>query len=102
MSNESKPPKQNNNNNIKKDFKSKFKIVLKLLKASAGIKMLSKELKIFLAQLIFNERHILFGDCGPNLSKVEKQEKWVEIFIKLNAMGANIPDYKVPNLSLIT
>ncbi len=100
MSNESKPPKQNNNNNINKDFKSK--LFKKLLKASAGIKMLSKEHKILLAQMIFNERQVLFGDCGPNLSKVEKQEKWVEIFIKLNSMGANIPDYKVPNLSLIT
>jgi hypothetical protein len=44
---------------------------------------------------MFNERDLLFGECGPNLSKVEKQEKWIEIFIKLNAMGANIPDYKV-------
>ena len=45
--------------------------------------------------MIYNERDILFGECGPSLSKVEKQEKWIEIFIKLNSMGANIPDYKV-------
>ena len=59
------------------------------------MKMLSKDQKVILAQMIFNDRDLLFGDCGPNLSKVEKQEKWIEIFIKLNAMGANIPDYKV-------
>ena len=57
--------------------------------------MLTKEQKIILAQMIYNERDLLFGECGPSLSKVEKQEKWIEIFIKLNAMGANIPDYKV-------
>jgi hypothetical protein len=61
--------------------------------------MLTKEQKILLAQMIYNERDLLFGECGPNLSKVEKQEKWIEIFIKLNSMGANIPDYKVNNPS---
>lgn len=41
--------------------------------------------------MIFNEKEILFGESN----KLEKQEKWIELFIKLNAMGANIPDYKV-------
>ena len=59
------------------------------------MKMLLKDQKIVLAQMIFNDRELLFGENGPNVSKVEKQEKWIEIFIKLNAMGANIPDYKV-------
>ena len=53
-----------------------------------------------MAQMIYNERDILFGECGPSLSKVEKQEKWIEIFIKLNSMGANIPDYKVIDSSI--
>jgi hypothetical protein len=57
--------------------------------------MLLKDQKVVLAQMIFNDRELLFGENGPNVSKVEKQEKWIEIFIKLNAMGANIPDYKV-------
>lgn len=57
--------------------------------------MLTKEQKVTFAQMLFNDKDLLFGDCGPNLSKVEKQEKWIEIFIKLNAMGANIPSYQV-------
>ena len=60
--------------------------------------MLLKDQKVVLAQMIFNDRELLFGENGPNVSKVEKQEKWIEIFIKLNAMGANIPDYKVMTL----
>ncbi len=57
--------------------------------------MLTKELKAIFAQMLYNDKDMLFGECGPSLSKVEKQEKWIEIFIKLNAMGANLPDYKV-------
>jgi hypothetical protein len=40
-------------------------------------------------------RHIIIGELGPNLSKADKQEKWNEIFLKLNAMRANLPDFKV-------
>ena len=53
--------------------------------------MLDKNQKTIFAQMLFNDKDLLFGD-GP---KLEKQEKWIEVFIKLNAMGANIPDYKV-------
>ena len=55
--------------------------------------MLDKNQKTIFAQMLFNDKDLLFGDCN----KQEKQEKWIEIFIKLNAMGANIPDYKVWN-----
>lgn len=57
--------------------------------------MLTKELKVVFAQMLYNDKDLLFAECGPHLSKTEKQEKWIEIFIKLNALGANIPDYKV-------
>jgi len=56
--------------------------------------MLSKEHKLLLAQLVYNDRHIIIGELGPNLSKADKQEKWNEIFLKLNAMRANLPDFK--------
>ena len=57
--------------------------------------MLTYEQKMLMAQMIFNEREILFGEFGPNLTKVEKQEKWMEILVKLNSIGANVHDYKV-------
>ena len=57
--------------------------------------MLTHEQKMLMAQMIFNEKSVLFGDFGPDLTKVEKQEKWMEIVVKLNGMGANIQDYKV-------
>ena len=57
--------------------------------------MLSYDQKMLMAQMIFNEKTILFGDFGPDLTKVEKQEKWMEIVVKLNGIGANIQDYKV-------
>jgi len=53
--------------------------------------MLDKNQKTIFAQMLFNDKDLLFGE----FPKQEKQEKWIEIFIKLNAMGANIPDYKV-------
>ena len=59
--------------------------------------MLSYDQKLLMAQMIFNERDILFGDFGPDLTKVEKQEKWIEILMKLNSVGANMTDYKVRN-----
>ena len=62
------------------------------------LKMLTYDQKILMAQMIFNEKNILFSDFGPNLTKVEKQEKWMEIVVKLNSIGANIQDYKVSNL----
>ncbi len=55
--------------------------------------MLDKNQKTIFAQMLFNDKDLLFGE----FPKQEKQEKWIEIFIKLNAMGANIPDYKVRN-----
>ena len=57
--------------------------------------MLTYDQKLLLSQMIFNEKEILFGEFGPNLSKVEKQEKWMEILVKLNSIGANLHDYKV-------
>jgi hypothetical protein len=57
--------------------------------------MLTFEQKILMAQMIFNEKQILFGEFGPELTKVEKQEKWMEILVRLNSVGANIHDYKV-------
>ena len=60
-----------------------------------SVKMLTYDQKMLMAQMIFNEKTILFGDFGPNLTKVEKQEKWMEIVVKLNSIGANIQDYKV-------
>ena len=48
-----------------------------------------------MAQMIFNEKETLFGEFGPELTKVEKQEKWMEILVKLNSVGANLTDYKV-------
>ena len=60
-----------------------------------SVKMLSYDQKMLMAQMIFNEKSILFGDFGPDLTKVEKQEKWMEIVVKLNGIGANIQDYKV-------
>ena len=57
--------------------------------------MLNYDQKLLMAQMIFNEKEILFGEFGPSLTKVEKQEKWMEILVKLNSVGANIHDYKV-------
>lgn len=57
--------------------------------------MLTPEQKMLMAQMIFNEKEVLFGEFGPDLSKVEKQEKWMEILVKLNSVGANLTDYKV-------
>ena len=57
--------------------------------------MLTFEHKMLMAQMIFNEKETLFGDFGPELTKVEKQEKWMEILVKLNSVGANLTDYKV-------
>ena len=59
------------------------------------LKMLTPEQKMLMAQMIFNEKEVLFGEFGPDLSKVEKQEKWMEILVKLNSVGANLTDYKV-------
>ena len=50
---------------------------------------------MLMAQMIFNEKETLFGEFGPELTKVEKQEKWMEILVKLNSVGANLTDYKV-------
>ena len=58
-------------------------------------KMLTFEHKMLMAQMIFNEKETLFGEFGPELTKVEKQEKWMEILVKLNSVGANLTDYKV-------
>ena len=60
--------------------------------------MLTFEQKMLMAQMIFNEKEILFGEFGPGLSKVEKQEKWMEILVKLNSIGANLTDYKVSDV----
>ena len=80
---------ENQNKNGKKASKVKsFRI----------LNMLTYDQKILMAQMIFNEKDILFSDFGPNLTKVEKQEKWMEIVVKLNSIGANIQDYKVSNL----
>ncbi len=57
--------------------------------------MLTYDQKVLMAQMIFNEKDVLFGDFGPSLTKVEKQEKWMEILVKLNSLGANVQDYKV-------
>lgn len=57
-------------------------------------KMLTHDQKLLMAQMIFNEREVLFGEFGPGLTKVEKQEKWMEILVKLNSIGANVNDYK--------
>ena len=57
--------------------------------------MLTFEQKALMAQMIFNEKEILFGEFGADLTKVEKQEKWMEILVKLNSIGANVHDYKV-------
>ena len=57
--------------------------------------MLTFEHKMLMAQMIFNEKETLFGEFGPELTKVEKQEKWMEILVKLNSVGANLTDYKV-------
>ena len=57
--------------------------------------MLTTDQKMLMAQMIFNEKEILFGEFGADLTKVEKQEKWIEILVKLNSIGANIHDYKV-------
>ena len=62
---------------------------------SSMLKMLTPEQKMLMAQMIFNEKEVLFGEFGPDLSKVEKQEKWMEILVKLNSVGANLTDYKV-------
>merc|ERR1711899_213932 len=59
------------------------------------LKMLTPEQKMLMAQMIFNEKEVLFGEFGPDLSKVEKQEKWMEILVKLNSVGANLTDYKI-------
>lgn len=63
--------------------------------------MLTYDQKILMAQMIFNEKVILFSDFGPNLTKVEKQEKWMEIVVKLNSIGANIQDYKVSSAGFL-
>ena len=60
--------------------------------------MLTPEQKMLMAQMIFNEKEVLFGEFGPDLSKVEKQEKWMEILVKLNSVGANLTDYKVRSI----
>merc|ERR1712141_224596 len=62
---------------------------------SKVFKMLTFEQKMLMSQMIFNEKEILFGEFGPGLSKVEKQEKWMEILVKLNSVGANLTDYKI-------
>lgn len=67
----------------------------KLKRKNSEFTMLTYDQKILMAQMIFNEKVILFSDFGPNLTKVEKQEKWMEIVVKLNSIGANIQDYKV-------
>ena len=64
--------------------------------------MLTPEQKMLMAQMIFNEKEVLFGEFGPDLSKVEKQEKWMEILVKLNSVGANLTDYKVRFRSIIS
>ena len=56
--------------------------------------MLTFEQKALMAQMIFNEKEILFGEFGADLTKVEKQEKWMEILVKLNSIGGNVNDYK--------
>ena len=56
--------------------------------------MLTFEQKALMAQMIFNEKEILFGEFGADLTKVEKQEKWMEILVKLNSIGGNVHDYK--------
>ena len=61
----------------------------------SSVKMLTYDQKVLMAQMIFNEKDILFGEFGPDLTKVEKQEKWMEILVKLNSIGANVSDYKV-------
>ena len=64
--------------------------------------MLTPEQKMLMVQMIFNEKEVLFGEFGPDLSKVEKQEKWIEILVKLNSLGANLTDYKVRSIILIS
>ena len=63
--------------------------------------MLTTDQKMSMAQMIFNEKEILFGEFGADLTKVEKQEKWIEILVKLNSIGANIHDYKVSTFLLL-
>ena len=63
--------------------------------------MLTTDQKMLMAQMIFNEKEILFGEFGADLTKVEKQEKWIEILVKLNSIGANIHDYKVSTFLLL-
>ena len=63
--------------------------------------MLTPEQKMLMVQMIFNEKEVLFGEFGPDLSKVEKQEKWIEILVKLNSLGANLTDYKVRSIICI-
>ena len=70
-------------------------LVVKVIKFA---KMLTFEQKALMAQMVFNEKEILFGEFGADLTKVEKQEKWMEILVKLNSIGANIHDYKVSHL----
>ena len=67
----------------------------KAYEKSSNLKMLTFEHKMLMAQMIFNEKETLFGEFGPELTKVEKQEKWMEILVKLNSVGANLTDYKV-------
>ena len=80
---------QNQNKNGKR------KTELLKRRKNSEFRMLTYDQKILMAQMIFNEKVILFSDFGPNLTKVEKQEKWMEIVVKLNSIGANIQDYKV-------
>jgi hypothetical protein len=63
--------------------------------------MLNRDQKKVLAQLLFNDKEILFGDVGTAISKADKQKKWIEIFIKMNSFGANFPDYKVMLVSYL-
>ena len=64
--------------------------------------MLTTDQKLLMAQMIFNEKEILFGKFEADLTRVDKQEKWIEILVKLNSIGANIYDYKVSTYLLLT
>ena len=63
--------------------------------------MLTTDQKMSMAQMIFNEKEILFGEFGAELTRADKQEKWIEILVKLNSIGANIHDYKVSTFLLL-
>ena len=65
------------------------------------VNMLTTDQKLLMAQMIFNEKEILFGKFEADLTRADKQEKWIEILVKLNSIGANIHDYKVSTFLLL-